>query len=268
MLTYLRKELFQLVWHKLLDDELMAYGCLQQWLRVECIDGVSRLLFPRIITYSGDYPERCVLLFDSFASADRDTKGLPSVVSNLLEDTPAFCVSCRRRRSGNWGLIPISQTTTIPADLTTIPCGSTSSQLAGVYSWERASRVSGSRSNSTANRLLRREYVLDIFSSFLYQCCCAERLLREARTRRILPNFRMLAPDLMHEVEIGTWKALFTHLVRMLSSISHTVVARLNARQVLRFEVCFTSRPLAIDIGASHHLGAKPFAAFPTTPRR
>jgi hypothetical protein len=26
----------------------------------------------------------------------------------------------------------------------------------------------------------------------------------------------MLAPDLMHELELGVWKALFTHLVRVL----------------------------------------------------
>jgi len=34
-----------------------------------------------------------------------------------------------------------------------------------------------------------------------------------------LNPFRMLVVDLMHECELGTWKALFTHLVRLLHAL-------------------------------------------------
>ena len=41
----------------LLDDDFIeAY----EWgIIIECIDGITRLCFPRIITYSADYPEKC-----------------------------------------------------------------------------------------------------------------------------------------------------------------------------------------------------------------
>ncbi|KAG2056690.1 hypothetical protein BDR06DRAFT_879631, partial [Suillus hirtellus] len=34
-----------------------------------------------------------------------------------------------------------------------------------------------------------------------------------------LDPFRMLVVDLMHECELGTWKASFTHLIRLLNAL-------------------------------------------------
>jgi hypothetical protein len=47
-----------------------------------------------------------------------------------------------------------------------------------------------------------------------------------------LDPFRMLVVDFMHECELGTWKALFTHLVRILYSLAggNQLVATLDAR--------------------------------------
>lgn len=47
-----------------------------------------------------------------------------------------------------------------------------------------------------------------------------------------LDPFRMLVVDFMHECELGTWKALFTHLVRILYSLpgGNKLVATLDAR--------------------------------------
>ena len=60
MLTYLRRELVQAVWMLLLDDEFMhayIHGFLFQ-----LADGILRVLFPRFMTYSADYPEKYVFL--------------------------------------------------------------------------------------------------------------------------------------------------------------------------------------------------------------
>lgn len=45
----------------------------------------------------------------------------------------------------------------------------------------------------------------------------------------------MLAPDLMHELELGVWKALFTHLVRVLyaAATDGSLVRELDARYAL-----------------------------------
>jgi hypothetical protein len=42
--------------------------------------------------------------------------------------------------------------------------------------------------------------------------------------------FSMLLPDVMHEVEIGGWKALFIHLLRILQSIDQRLLVELDRR--------------------------------------
>jgi hypothetical protein len=42
--------------------------------------------------------------------------------------------------------------------------------------------------------------------------------------------FSTLAVDLLHEVELGVWKALLTHLIRMLYSIGAESIPKMNER--------------------------------------
>ena len=42
--------------------------------------------------------------------------------------------------------------------------------------------------------------------------------------------FRMLVVDLLHEFELGIWKALFLHLLRILHSQTGTSPAELDQR--------------------------------------
>jgi hypothetical protein len=42
----------------------------------------------------------------------------------------------------------------------------------------------------------------------------------------------MLAVDLMHEVELGVWKALFIHLLRILFAVDKSLVHELDRRYV------------------------------------
>ena len=42
--------------------------------------------------------------------------------------------------------------------------------------------------------------------------------------------FDMLVPDFMHEFELGIWKALFTHLVRILVSHGDGTIQEFNRR--------------------------------------
>ena len=54
--THCRRELFNAVWKKILDDDFIkAY---QEGLVIKCSDGITRRIFPRIFTYSADYPEK------------------------------------------------------------------------------------------------------------------------------------------------------------------------------------------------------------------
>ena len=43
----------------------------------------------------------------------------------------------------------------------------------------------------------------------------------------------MFVPDLLHEFELGVWKATFTHLMRILYACGGTAIQILNHRCVL-----------------------------------
>lgn len=61
ILTHCRRELMHAVWKFLLDDEFLhayKYGMVLQ-----CQDGIERRIYPRIFTYSADYPEKYAFLF-------------------------------------------------------------------------------------------------------------------------------------------------------------------------------------------------------------
>jgi len=59
--THCRRELFQGCWNILLDAEFIhAY---RHGLVLRCPDGILRRIFPRIFTYSADYPEKCIFFF-------------------------------------------------------------------------------------------------------------------------------------------------------------------------------------------------------------
>jgi hypothetical protein len=40
----------------------------------------------------------------------------------------------------------------------------------------------------------------------------------------------MLVPDLMHEFELGVWRAIFIHLLRILQSIDEDLIVELDRR--------------------------------------
>ena len=58
ILTHCRRELMHAVWRILLDDDFLhayKYGIV-----IKCCDGIERRVYPRIFTYSADYPEKQV----------------------------------------------------------------------------------------------------------------------------------------------------------------------------------------------------------------
>ena len=58
LLTHCHRELFHAQWRILLDDEfLQAY---EHGIVIACQDQVERRIYPRIFTYSADYPEKYV----------------------------------------------------------------------------------------------------------------------------------------------------------------------------------------------------------------
>lgn len=58
-ITHLKRELMHAVWELLLDNEFtQAY---EHGIVLKCADGVIRRIYPRIFTYSADYPEKYMI---------------------------------------------------------------------------------------------------------------------------------------------------------------------------------------------------------------
>jgi len=57
---------------------------------------------------------------------------------------------------------------------------------------------------------------------------------QNAFSERLSPSgfnlFRMLLPDLMHEFELGVWRAIFIHLLRILQSVDEQLLVELDRR--------------------------------------
>lgn len=64
LLTHCRRELMHQVWCLMLDKEFVeAY---KHGIVLLCADGIYRRVYPRIFTYSADYPEKYRTPFHSF----------------------------------------------------------------------------------------------------------------------------------------------------------------------------------------------------------
>ncbi|KAF8596782.1 hypothetical protein BDV93DRAFT_562963 [Ceratobasidium sp. AG-I] len=59
LLTHLRWELMHEIWKSLLDNEFVDVW--KNGMVVKCADGITRRVFPRIMTYSADYPEKVLI---------------------------------------------------------------------------------------------------------------------------------------------------------------------------------------------------------------
>jgi len=55
-MTHCSRELMHAQWRILLDDEFLEAW--EHGIVIECCDGVKRRFYPRIFTYSADYPEK------------------------------------------------------------------------------------------------------------------------------------------------------------------------------------------------------------------
>jgi hypothetical protein len=61
VLTHCKRELMHAIWLQLLDDDFVdAYA---NGILIECADGTVRRFFPRLFTYSADYPEKYELFY-------------------------------------------------------------------------------------------------------------------------------------------------------------------------------------------------------------
>ncbi len=72
----------------------------------------------------------------------------------------------------------------------------------------------------------------------------------------------MLVPDVLHEFELGVWKAIFTHLMRILYANGSDAIQKLNKRCVIHIESNSKTEGRGFDLEGIEwyrHLGGTPF---------
>ena len=55
-MAYCHREMYHAQWATILDDEFLEVY--KHGMVIQCHDGVQRRFYPRIFTYSADYPEK------------------------------------------------------------------------------------------------------------------------------------------------------------------------------------------------------------------
>ncbi|KAI0349053.1 hypothetical protein OH77DRAFT_1525957 [Trametes cingulata] len=192
--TFCKRELMQQIWLLLLDDEFMdAY---ENGILVTCGDGVVRRIFPRIFTYSADYPEKILLT----ALKPLSTHPCPRCLVTHDELCEAGTPNDMQRRTTRR-----LDTPKLRRDIL------------------RARKLVFKKGCALSSKRLKK--YLDSGSLNPIQSAFS------ARFARFGVNFYdLFVPDLMHEFELGVWKGTFTHLLRLLAAQGDHALQEFNRR--------------------------------------
>ncbi|KAL0563301.1 hypothetical protein V5O48_018770, partial [Marasmius crinis-equi] len=195
VLRHIKREVMQAVWNLILDDEFV--GAYEKSVVLECYDKISRRFVPEFFSYSADYPEKVAII----------------CIKHL---GTCLCVRCL--------------------------CQKHQVRLLGTKN-DMVRRVKQRRVDSTRRQNLIKTARWHIFSDgrpvesdIVKQLLDDQSLtpVSNAFSDKLLPYgfdvYSLLVVDLLHEFEIGIWKSVLTHLVRMLYSQKDSSVEILDER--------------------------------------
>ncbi|KAF8835227.1 hypothetical protein BDN67DRAFT_1015721 [Paxillus ammoniavirescens] len=190
ILTHCKRELFHALWSIILDDEFVeAY---RNGIVVKCYDGICRRVFPRIFTYSADYPEKVLL------ATIRDKGDCP-------------CPHCLLPKSQFHRLGLLSD---ISARLTKVHRYlQTQITAARDAIYKLGAPIKGADPEQN-----------------LKQCSAFENSFVDRLGHLGFEIFPVLVVDLLHEFELGVFKSVFKHLLRILHATGPEPLIILNKR--------------------------------------
>ncbi|KAJ7105539.1 hypothetical protein C8R44DRAFT_639016 [Mycena epipterygia] len=194
VLTHCRRELMHAIWRLLLDGEFLE-AC-EHGIVVECPDGISRRFYFRVFTYSADYPEKVLL----------------ATIRNLGRCPCPRCLVTKDK---------LDQVGTVRDDKSRVTSRRVEDEQYRSYVHTARDWI------YNVGRTIRAKKVEGLL--FLKSWVPTKNAFSVLSTFG-LNIFVMLVVDFMHEFELGVWKAIFTHLIRILVAHGDQVVSELNSR--------------------------------------
>ncbi|KAF6756915.1 hypothetical protein DFP72DRAFT_1066293 [Ephemerocybe angulata] len=181
--SHLKREFFHAQWKALLDDDFVhAY---KHGLVAKGFDGETRRFYPRILTYSADYPEKTLL-----------------VGVRKIGDFP--CFRC---------LVPVTELDRLGTVADRTLRSEKRSDLLRVKNVAKARRLIFKKPFYAVNTKLV-EDLLKPYSIVPSQNAFSDRLSAAG-----LEVYSLPAIDILHEFELGPWRDLFIHLLRVLNVV-------------------------------------------------
>ncbi|KAI0362804.1 hypothetical protein OH77DRAFT_89642 [Trametes cingulata] len=195
IVTHCRRELMHGIWRILLSDNFIQ-AC-RHGIVVQCFDGVTRRLYPRFFTYSADYPEKVLL------ATIRDMGNCPCPRCLVAKDAISAVGTAR------------DMTTRVRKARIDDDDRRFKVNLARSFIYEKGKGIG----SVAVENLLKPQSLVPTINAF------SERL------GDLLPNFYTLfVPDFLHEWELGVWKNIMIHLLRILHSEAESRVREFNSR--------------------------------------
>ncbi|TFY79546.1 hypothetical protein EWM64_g4464 [Hericium alpestre] len=195
MITHCKRELMHAVWTLLMDNEFReAY---KNDVVLKCADGIMRCLFPRLFSYSADYPEKVLL----------------AAIRNMGICPCTWCLTPKKQFS------EMGTKHDIQCRLANPRIEDEARRSAIKTAWKAVFELGKGVSSKAVDDLLKSKSLVPIINAF-----------SELLAPYGLTFYDILTSDLLHEVELGSWKGLFAHLIRILIALGENCVQELNYR--------------------------------------
>ncbi|KAG8700007.1 hypothetical protein FRC08_004982 [Ceratobasidium sp. 394] len=223
LLTHLCRELMHEVWRALLDDDFVHAW--KHGVVIQCADGVVRRVFPRILTYSADYPEKVL-------------------IATIRNQGDRLCPRCLVQKAS------ASQMGT-PTDMRI-------RKKPRIDNEKRRGKVERARQYIyEEGRIIQSKPVEDLLKpeSYVPTINAFSDRLRDCKFN----IFSALVVDQLHEIELGVWKSLFVHLIRLVHHHGPQAVAEFNRRFRLVPTFASTIRKFAEDVASIGRIAARDF---------
>ncbi|KAH6896318.1 hypothetical protein BKA70DRAFT_1438538 [Coprinopsis sp. MPI-PUGE-AT-0042] len=197
LITYCQRELFHEQWKIILDDEFMQ--AFDHGIVIRCLDGVERRFYPRIFTYSADYPEKIIV-------ASIRLKGTCPCPVCLIPLDKAHNLGMANDR--------LHRETQMRQDNPARQAMITEARRL-IYDNNRSVNC------KAVDRKLRDMSLVPTQNAF-----------SERFSSRGINFYQMIVADVLHEVELGIWKSLFLQVLRLLDTIDKSAANKVDLRSV------------------------------------